>query len=57
MNNTCYSKRYNEQITRAVGVEWNAYHGSTDTSHRSDASAPGDTSQLVEIELGMRDCV
>lgn len=25
MNNTRYSERYNESITRAVGVEWNAY--------------------------------
>ena len=26
MNNACYSERYNERITRAVGVEWSAYH-------------------------------
>ena len=26
MNSTGNSERYNERITRAVGVEWNAYH-------------------------------
>lgn len=57
MNNTCYSKRYNERITRAVGVEWNAYHGRTDTSEGSDASVPNHSSPIGNIDLSQRDCV
>jgi DNA repair protein RadD len=40
MNNTRYNERYNDGITRAVGVEWNAYQEGADTLKSKPPSLP-----------------